>query len=95
MARSAHFDFRACLCRDRNLGSVISFRSERFGIGVGSSNLKIGLGDGTGIEGADGAIFEIGTPDPVCWLAGGVVVRSIGWPSRSTSDDLANQSIGL
>ena len=66
-------------------------------MGVGSSNFKIGLGDGTGNEGADGANLEIGN-----WntrsrlLAGrGVVVRSIGWPSRSTWDDLANQSKGL
>ena len=36
----------------------------RFGIGVGRTNFKIGLGVGSGIEGAEGANFEIGTPDP-------------------------------
>ena len=67
----------------------------RVGIGVGFSNFEIGLGVGTGIVGADGDNFEIGTSDSVCWLAGGVVVHSIGWPSLSTLDDLANQSKGL
>ena len=43
-----------------------------FEIGVGRSNFKIGLGVGSGIVGAGGANFEIGTPDPRLlfdWLA--------------------------
>jgi len=55
-----------------------------FEIGVGRSNFKIGLGVGSGIVGAGGANFEIGTPDPRLlfdWLAG-----------SSKLDDPANQS---
>ena len=43
-----------------------------FEIGVGRSNFKIGLGVGSGIEGAGGANLEIRTPDPRLlfdWLA--------------------------
>ena len=58
-------------------------------IGVGPSNFKIGLGVGSGIEGADGVNFEIGTPDPdpfreelrmidACWIAVAVVVALAG-----------------
>ena len=36
-----------------------------FGRRVGPSNFKIGGGVGSGVAGADGANFEIGTPDPV------------------------------
>ena len=36
------------------------------GTGVEPSNFKIGVGVGSGIAGADGANFEIGTPDPGC-----------------------------
>ena len=42
------------------------------GTGVEPSNFKIGLGVWSGIAGADGANFEIGTPDP---LIGGQTVR--------------------
>ena len=48
-----------------------------FGIGVGPSNFKIGLGAGSGIEGTDGANFEIGTPDPGLPTPG-LYVRLVG-----------------
>ena len=55
-----------------------------FEIGVGRSNFKIGLGVGSGIEGADGANFEIGTPDPRLLF---------GWLAKSSNlDGLADQS---
>jgi len=55
-----------------------------FEIGVGRTNFKIGLGVGSGIEGADGANFEIGTPDPRLLF---------GWLAKSSNlDGLADQS---
>ena len=61
-----------------------------FGIGVGRANFKIGLGAGSGIEGAEGANFEVCTPDPVCNSRPRLL---FDWLAKSFNlDDLANQS---
>ena len=44
---------------------------------VGPSNYKIGLGVGSEVEGADAAMFEIGTPDPG-FLTPGLYLRLVG-----------------
>ena len=59
-----------------------------FEIGVGRSNFRIGLGVGSGIVGAGGANFEVGTPDPRLQFATLFAVRlvvqvaQLGWPGQ-------------